>query len=272
MGFCPSGRRFSMTRVYRFALLGDPVAHSRSPAIHAEALRLSGLIGEYRAITANRQTLKEALDDLRSGAVDGINVTMPLKRIAFELADETTPEGRAAGSINTLSRGEGGLVLGHSTDTVALREIFEDDGFKTLDSVLVLGAGGSAAAALAASGSRHVYLSARTPGTAKTLADKFDSVVVIPWGAIVADALLVNATPLGMSGERLPDGIINLAAALVDLPYGGVATDATREALGRHIPAIDGLEFLARQAAVSFRWWTGHSVHFSKLADAARKA
>lgn len=259
-----------MSQVYRLALLGDPVAQSRSPAIHAAALRLSGMTGEYKAITANQQVLERALADLRSGAMDGINVTMPLKRIAFELADDTTSEGRLAGSVNTLRRGEGSLVLGHSTDAVAFREIFEDDEFKDLNSVLVLGAGGSAAAALAASGGRIVYVSARTPGTAQALAETFDSVGVIPWGASVAGALVVNATPLGMSGERLPDRVVDLAGALVDLPYADTATPATTEAIGRGLPAVDGLEFLARQAAASFLWWTGENVDSAKLAEIAR--
>ncbi len=259
-----------MTHVYRFALLGDPVGHSRSPAIHAAALKLTGLAGEYKAITANKQVLEKTLADLRSGAMDGINVTMPLKRIAFELADDTTSEGKLAGSINTLMRGEGGLVLGHSTDAVAFREIFEDDGFKGLNSVLVLGAGGSAAAALASSAGRTVYLSARSPESAQALTATFDPAGVVPWGAGVAGALVVNATPLGMSGERLPDGVLDVAGALVDLPYSGTATHATTEAMGRGIPAVDGFEFLARQAAASFRWWTGENVDFAKLAELAR--
>ncbi|MEE8376400.1 MAG: hypothetical protein V3S26_08790 [Acidimicrobiia bacterium] len=259
-----------MSQFYRFALLGDPVANSRSPAIHAEALRLCGLSGEYKAITANQQILEETLADLRSGKIDGINVTMPLKRIAFELADFTTPEDRPAGSVNTMKRGEDGLVLAQSTDAVVFGEIFEDRGFKDLSSVLVLGAGGSAATALAAAKGRDAYLSARNAGRAQALADTFDSVSVIPWGASVAGAVVVNATPLGMSGERLPGGIVELGGALVDLPYSDTATGATSKAIGNGIPAVDGIEFLARQAALSFRWWTGESVDFAVLAEITR--
>ncbi|MEE9178560.1 MAG: hypothetical protein V3U46_09035 [Acidimicrobiia bacterium] len=259
-----------MSQFYRFALLGDPVAHSRSPAIHAEALRLTGLRGEYKAITANRQILEKTLADLRSGDIDGINITMPLKRIAFELGDVTTPEARLAGSANTMKRGEEGLVLAQSTDAVVFGKIFEGEGFKELNSVLVLGAGGSAAAALAVTKGRYAYLSARNAGTARALADTFDSVSVIPWGASVAGAVVVNATPLGMSGEPLPDGIVELGGALVDLPYSDTATGATSKAMGAGIPAVDGIEFLARQAALSFRWWTGESVDFAVLAEIAR--
>lgn len=259
-----------MSQSYRFALLGDPVAHSRSPAIHAEALRLSGLSGEYKAITANQQILEETLADLQAGDIDGINVTMPLKRIAFDLAEVTTPEARAASSTNTMKRAEDGLVLAHSTDAVAFGEIFEDDGFKDLNNVLVLGAGGSAAAALGAVKGRNVYLSARDAGAARALADTFDAVALVPWSASVAGAVVVNATPLGMSGEHLPDGIVELAGALVDLPYSGTTTGATANAMGRGIPAVDGLEFLARQAALSFRWWTGEGVDSAVLTEIAR--
>ncbi len=74
-----------MSQFYRFALLGDPVAHSRSPAIHAEALRLTGLRGEYKAITADPQVLEETLTDLRSADIHGMNVTMPLSALLSSL-------------------------------------------------------------------------------------------------------------------------------------------------------------------------------------------
>jgi shikimate 5-dehydrogenase len=169
-----------------------------------------------------------------------------------------------------MKRGEDGLVLAQSTDAVVFGEIFEDRGFKDLSSVLVLGAGGSAATALAAAKGRDAYLSARNARRAQALADTFDSVSVIPWGASVAGAVVVNATPLGMSGERLPGGIVELGGALVDLPYSDTATGATSKAIGNGIPAVDGIEFLARQAALSFRWWTGESVDFAVLAEIAR--
>lgn len=258
-----------MRQVYRLALLGDPVAHSRSPAIQAAALRLSGLTGEYKAITADREILSKTIDDLRSGVLNGINVTMPLKSSAFELADKLTPEGRLAGSVNIL-RLEGGAIEGHSTDVVAFREIFEEDDFKKLDNVLILGAGGSAAAGVVAAEDRNVYLSARTASKAQALAGAFEVAGVIPWGSGVANALVVNATPLGMSGERLPGGIVELAAALVDLPYADVGTNASAEAIDLGIPTADGFEFLARQASASFRWWTGENVDFGVLAEIAR--
>ena len=134
-----------MSQVYRLALLGNPVSQSRSPQIHKAALSLSGLEGDYRAITADREILVESLADLRKGVMSGINVTMPLKRAAFELSDETTPQARDAGSVNTL-RSEEGVIWGHSTDAVAFNEVYDSGDFGELDNLLVLGAGGSAAA------------------------------------------------------------------------------------------------------------------------------
>ncbi len=260
-----------MSQVYRLALLGNPVSQSRSPQIHKAALSLSGLEGDYRAITADREILVESLADLRKGVMSGINVTMPLKRAAFELSDETTPQARDAGSVNTL-RSEEGVIWGHSTDAVAFNEVYDSGDFGELDNLLVLGAGGSAAAALAVTGERNVYLSARNQERAHQLADSLDVAAVIPWGTAVAGALVVNATPLGMYDEKLPDRILDVAGGLVDLPYAARVTSAVVSAREKGVPIVDGFEFLARQAALSFHWWTGVVVDFAKLAEIARNA
>lgn len=258
-----------VARRFRFVLIGDPVAHSRSPAIHQEALRLSGLDGEYRAVRADRAGMEEAVQALREGALQGINVTMPLKEGAAQLADTVTPLARRAASVNTL-RLRAGMVEGHSTDAEALASIVQGEGFGQLASVLILGAGGSARAAVAVLGDRSVYLSARDPGKAAAAARWPGVDHLVAWGDRVDGALVVNATPLGMSGEELPRGVAEAAGGLVDLPYGSVPTPATRAAHAAGIPLVDGLEFLAAQAAASFLWWTGEAVHLAALTRVAR--
>ena len=258
-----------MSQFYRFALLGDPVKHSRSPQIQEGALSLAGLQGDYRPIIADQILLERTLSDLASGFLSGINVTMPLKQAAYELCDLTTPEARVAGSVNTL-RSEQGVISGHSTDAVAFKELFGDEDLRDLSNLLVLGAGGSAAAALSVAGEKKVYVSARSEERAHRLTDDLDVGNVIPWGTAVAGALVVNATPLGMSDEALPDGILEVAGGLLDLPYGVGATPAVALASAIGIPVIDGFEFLARQAAASFQWWTGMTVDFANLAEIAR--
>ncbi|MGH3650993.1 MAG: shikimate dehydrogenase family protein, partial [Acidimicrobiia bacterium] len=99
---------------YKFALLGDPVDHSRSPVIHRVLFQLSGLEGDYQTIRADRVALIAAVSDLRSGVWDGLNVTMPLKRDAAGTTDSLSPQAERSRSVNTLVRAQTGIE-GHST-------------------------------------------------------------------------------------------------------------------------------------------------------------
>jgi len=251
-----------MSRFYRLALVGDPVEHSRSPVMQREALRLSGLEGDYELIRADRHVFVEVVERLRSGDLDGVNVTMPLKSDAFELADVVTDEAR--GSVNTM-RNRKGQIEGHSTDVVAFAELFS----VFADALLILGSGGSARAALTAWTGAHVFVSARNSDRVAELAGPVGATVV-PWGTGVPGALVVNATPLGMSGEHLPEEVLNNATGLIDLPYGDLETPAVGYARAGNIRVVDGLEFLGIQAAASFTWWTGAVVDSMLLVETAR--
>ena len=264
MVFCPSGLedRPLVTRPLRFALLGDPVRHSKSPIIHAEALRRTGLKGEYVTIRADEQMLAGVIEELRTGGFDGLNVTMPLKELAADLVGER-------GAINTL-RCRDSVVEGVSTDTHAFRDILGALRFRDADSVLILGAGGSALSALSAIDDKHLYISARNESCVSELVDSHDGVTAVPWESGVAGAIVINCTPLGMRTEDLPELVVGAAGALIDLPYGPSKTPSVRRALDMGIPVVDGYEFLARQAAASFEWWTGLAVDFKPLADIAR--
>ncbi|MGB7860730.1 MAG: hypothetical protein WBM90_09555 [Acidimicrobiia bacterium] len=250
-------------------MLGDPVGHSRSPAIHQLALQLAGLRGEYLAIRANRSQMADLLAELRAGQYQGFNVTMPLKELAAASVDRMTSAGWAAGSVNTL-RMDGTYLEGHSTDAIAFGEMLDTKGLDETQAVLVLGTGGSAKAALSVLEDRNVYLSSRSKGKVEALAATHPWVTAVPWGSGVADTLVINCTPVGMNGETLPVGVLEVAASLIDLPYGSSPTPAVVHASELGIGYIDGFDFLARQAAASFEWWTGVSVDFSRLATVAR--
>ncbi len=253
----------------RLALLGDPVAHSRSPAIHAKALELTGLRGEYRAIRADESILEQAVEDLRHGALTGLNITMPLKAAAGALADDLTSPARASGSVNTL-RGVGGLVEAHSTDAIAFEELFDDERFPEKAPLLVLGSGSTARAALATIRSRPAYVSARSSRNSENLVARYGLSGAIPWGEGIAGSLVVNATPLGMNRESLPGSVVAAAVGLIDLPYAAQPTHAAAGARATALPLVDGVEFLARQARASFSWWTGKAVDLAPLVEAAR--
>lgn len=249
---------------YRLAVLGDPVAQSMSPEIHSAMLDLAGLEGTYERIRADVRTLVETVDELRRGVFRGLNVTMPLKTVAAGTADLRSPEAERSHSVNTLSS-VGGDVWGHSTDSTTFRELAVSDRFSNVGATLLLGAGGSARAVLAAiDDDRSLYISARRGSRARQLAEEFGGEVVT-WGAGVAGALLVNTTPLGMRGEALPDRVMDVAAGLIDLPYSLETTPAILTAGELGLPVVDGHEFLVRQAMASFRLWTGVSVEYDDL-------
>lgn len=248
----------------RLALLGDPVQHSLSPLMQGRAMEEAGVRGRYETILADVSRLQAELEAARRGQWDGLNVTMPLKRAAAEMCDVLTPEARRSGSVNTI-KSEGDELAGHSTDVVAFASILSGWGQAPLH---ILGAGGSARAALAAS-ERPSYVAGRRLAAARELARDFDAAPVA-WGTAVVGAIVVNATPLGMGGESLPTGLLETASALIDLPYRSGATPAAGEARARDLPTVDGIDFLARQAAASFTWWTGRSVDSDAMAELAR--
>ena len=260
-----------MHNAIRLAVLGDPIGHSRSPAIHNAALAHIGIRGRYEAIRAGATELSQAVAELRSGSLQGLNVTMPLKEEAARLADVLTAEASKSGSVNTLRRHDG-LVEGHSTDVIASRLAFSDHRFDASAPILILGAGGAAAAALVGAAGRVVFLSARRDDRALALADRVGAEAgLIRFGTGVARALVVNATPLGMGGEQLPGDVLGTASGIVDLAYGDETTPAVSAARDSGLPVMDGIEFLVLQAAASFEWWTGLVAPIEVMLEAARK-
>jgi shikimate dehydrogenase len=261
-----------MQRQLRFAVLGDPIEHSRSPAIHSAALAHLGLEGSYVAIRADTAELRASADRLRDGSLDGLNITMPLKEEAAAISDRLTPEARTSGSVNTM-RARDGALEGHSSDVIAARHALGDPRFDDAAPVLVLGAGGAAAALLVAAQGRQVYLAARNQEKGRALSERVGAeAAMVPFGTGAAGALVFNATPLGMAGERLPDQVTALASGIVDLAYGADETPAVVEARQRGVPVMEGLEFLVLQAAASFEWWTGRAAPFEVMLSAAKNA
>lgn len=248
---------------YRFALAGDPVAHSLSPVMQTAALREAGLEGSYELIRCDPESFRRLVGRLAAGEFAGLNVTMPHKGLAYEACDKLTPEAETAASVNTL-RAVDGSVHGHSSDVVAFREAFATIGDPSR--VVLMGTGGAARAALAAFGG-DVLVWGRNP-------DRVETFVAANRGAVLdrlpPEYVLVNCTPLGMKGEGIPGRLLDSAAGLIDLPYGSADAPAVIAARTAGIPVVDGLWFLAVQAVESFRWWTGIEVGVDAMVNAAR--
>ncbi len=239
----------------KLALFGRPVSHSRSPAIHQAALAAVGIAGTYETRDVDEEGLAVGIAELAAGVLHGANVTMPHKRRAALWTDRVDLLVQRLGAANTLVHGPDGVVA-HNTDvagiTAAAAGMAEGP-------VLVLGAGGAAAAALLALGDRPMAISARATSQAGWLVARIGvEASVVEWDQPWAPAMVVNATPLGMHGEHLPEIRMDRATGLLDLAYGAQATPATVMARELGLPAADGLDMLVAQAAESFRLWTGH--------------
>jgi len=241
----------------RFVLLGDPVAHSRSPAIHNAALASLGIEGEYTARRVDEAGMRLAVDEIRYGRIDGANVTMPHKELAFDLSERVTEDALRAGAVNTLVRSIGS-VWGHNTDVAGIRAVLSEQEWSESAPVLILGTGGAAAGALVAVAGREIVISGRREDAATdVLARTRVEGAIVPWGTGVEGAIVINATPIGMNGEALPIGIVSGASGLFDLTYGAAPAPAVVRATGMGIPVADGRDMLLAQAFASFEIWTG---------------
>lgn len=235
----------------RLGLIGDPVEHSKSPALQAAMLRAAGLAGSYEAIRVPAGEAARAIDGLRARGYVGLNVTTPLKEEAFAQAGWRDATALASGSVNTLVLGE--TIEGHNTDGIGVVGALSDAGLCDLAAakVLVLGAGPTARAAIAALSAADALVSIwnRTPERAAAIARDFDAHVFT--AAIVYDAVFAALPPDAVpSGAEVRSAIL-AAPTLVDANYGARATLA--QALGR--TGYDGSAMLEHSARASFELW-----------------
>jgi shikimate dehydrogenase len=256
----------------RLAVLGSPVSHSLSPVIHTAALGALGIDGTYEARDVDADGLAAAAGEIRGGTLDGANVTMPHKAAAAALCDRLIGAATRLGVVNTLAREDGDLV-GSNTDAPGVSDAWVRRGLPPSAPVLVLGGGGAARAALVALEGRELAISTRRPGAgAGAAAAVAVACREVAWGEAVRGAVVVNATPLGMHGEALPEGLVDAATGLFEMAYGDAPTPAVEAAAALGIPAADGIDLLVAQAALSLHRWTGRVAPVQVMESAARSA
>jgi shikimate dehydrogenase len=264
----------------RLGVLGWPVSHSRSPGMQNAALTAAGLRGwRYQLLPAAPELFDQLVTALPGAGFRGANVTIPHKGAALTLATAPTARARAIGAANTLTFEPGGEIVADNTDAPALVAALP---FAiTGRSALVLGAGGSARAAVWAlldAGARRVAVWNRTPERARALCEELGAVPVPATPAATAlDAdLLVNCTSVGLDGgdpfHRLPVSAEDLAryGCVVDLVYTAGGTALVAAARGRGVTAVDGLELLVGQGALSFERFTGRPAPVDAMRAAVR--
>jgi len=258
----------------RLGVCGWPVAHSRSPQMHAAALRAVGLADwRYLRLPLPPARFAETVRALPAAGFRGVNVTIPHKEAALALATERSDDARAIGAANTLTFGPGGAIRADNTDAPGLLDALGAPAPRT---ALVLGAGGSArAAAYALRGAgAEVFVWNRGAERARRLAADLGVTAV---DAPRAAEVLVNCTSVGLHDpaetfKEIPVNADDLGeyACVVDLVYRDGATELLRQAERRGCRCVDGLEILVRQGARSFEIWTGRSAPLDVMRRAAR--
>jgi shikimate dehydrogenase len=255
----------------RACVIGWPVAHSRSPAVHTYWLKHYGLEGDYTKEAVPPEEIDAFLASLGERGFVGGNVTLPHKAAALAAADEVDEAARAIGAANTLWLDVRGRLHATNTDAYGFMTHLAEDAPDWNDgkrAVMVLGAGGAARAimhGLLAAGASKVMLANRTRSHAETLARDFGpKVEVVPWedrsAALAGCGLLINTTSLGLTGK--PPLEIDLAAlpkdaVVADIVYSPLETDLLAAARARGNRCVDGLGMLLHQAVPGFKLWFG---------------
>jgi len=258
-------------------VVGFPVAHSRSPQMHEAAYRALGLDWRYVKLAVPPARFVDTVGALPGSGYRGVNVTIPHKVAALQLADASTAAAAAIGAANTLTFADG--VEADNTDAGGLIDALPA-GRRSAEGAraLVLGAGGAARAvvwALRESGASEVSVWNRTPERARALARELD---VHRVGRPGPADLLVNATAVGLDVALKEADVLELlglsglapAAIVVDLVYGDGPTHLARWAERGGAAVVDGIDVLVCQGARSFERWTGHAAPISVMREAAR--
>jgi shikimate dehydrogenase len=261
-----------MSGTYRLAaVMGWPVAHSRSPLLHRYWLERYGIAGDYVKLPIPPEKLSAALRALPALGFAGCNLTLPHKEQALTLIDEVEADARAVGAVNIVTVRPDGTLLGGNSDMFGFIANLKEGAPNwraAAGPAVVLGAGGAARAVLAAlivAGVPQIRLANRHQERAAVLAKQFKGHInVLPWErrnqALSSAAVLVNATSLGMTGAPALDMSLDALpydAVVNDIVYSPLETPLLAAARRRGNTAVDGLGMLLHQARPGFAAWFG---------------
>lgn len=254
----------------RYGVIGHPIAHSKSPIIHALFADQTGEKISYEAFDIAPAALRSQFRAMVKDGLRGFNVTVPHKEAVAELVDTCTPRAELAGAVNTVTVGDDGKLAGDNTDGVGLtRDLDRNLDVEIHDAhILILGAGGAARGvipALLMAGPAEVCIANRTVERARELAERFGDL-----GAVRACSfedlgeetfdLVINATSAGLQGDTppFPDSIVGRGTICYDLSYAMSDTPFVEWARQRGVKAAhQGWGMLVEQAAEAFKIWRG---------------
>jgi shikimate dehydrogenase len=282
-----------MSGLFRFGLIGWPVKHSLSPVIHQAALEALVLEGDYRCfpvepLPEGLATLEEVLEQMRRGALQGLNVTVPHKEAVIERMEGLTSTAERIGAVNTIFL-DGKKLIGDNTDQDGFLSDLQTTLAPETGKALILGAGGAARAVVSGltEGGWDVWVATRRLSQAEELAQELRTPGASPINILSLNpesigrihlemTLIVNATPAGMAPEvdvsPWPNEIpLPPQVCLYDLVYTPQKTQLVRDAQSAGLRAVTGLGMLVEQAALAFERWTDRSAPRDVMYEAAER-
>lgn len=264
-------------------VIGSPVAHSRSPALHGYWLRRYGIRGHYIPMDIAQGDLREALRMMPKLGFVGCNVTIPHKEAVLQLADVITDRAALIGAANTLIFRKDGKIHADNTDGAGFVANLRQNAphWKPASGpAVVFGAGGAARAVVAALievGVPEIRLTNRTRARAEAIKSDFGGKIsVYEWvqapAMLEGAATVVNTTALGMTGKsdfNVPLHTLEPSALVTDIVYTPLMTQFLIEAQDKGCTVVDGLGMLLHQAAPGFERWFGHRPEVDEATRAA---
>ena len=255
-------------------IIGDPIEHTVSPAMHNAAFKNKGVDYLYLPFGVKREELGKAIEGMRALNIRGLNITIPHKVAVMQFLDNLDPLADRIGAVNTIVN-DGGVLTGYNTDATGFLQALLEKGIEPKGKkVVILGAGGAARAIsfiLAERGSSLVILN-RTWDKAKVCADRISEIFQSEAAALKLDRenlaaalsqadILINTTSVGMSPDinetPVVSNLLKPNLVVFDIVYNPIKTRLQKEAEAAGAITISGLDMLVWQGALAFEKWTG---------------
>lgn len=259
-----------------FGILGRPVTHSLSPAMHNAAFGHLGINAVYVAFPVT--DLPQAVSGLRGLAIGGVSVTIPFKEEVIPLIDVLDPQAAEIGAVNTVVNRDGRLT-GYNTDCLGAVTALQARTNLAGQHVLILGAGGASRAiafGIIQAGGRVTLTDVDQPRAAALVKALGGEAIPLNTVGDCPATILVNATPVGMTpdidGIPINPELLARFQVVMDIVYQPLQTRLLKEAQDRSCATIDGLQMLVHQATAQFELWTGKTAPLAVMSQAAYKA
>ena len=245
----------------KYLVIGNPIEHSLSPKLHNYWLKKNNINAVYEKKLLKENELEKVIKKIKKEEINGINVTLPFKKIIIPFLDELTPEAEKSQSVNTIYK-EKNKVIGHNTDIagfeLGLRHVKYDVKGKK---VLILGSGGvvsSIIVALNKMKASEITLSNRTKSKSEDLKKIFHEIQIIDWGKIINFDMIINATSIGLKNEdviKINYSEIGSGKFFYDIIYNPKETDFLKQAKLLGNRGENGKMMFLYQAHQAFTIW-----------------